>query len=81
MLRDAGTDVRLTKIPSHPPSLRIIFATSIFEMSEDSPLPIPLRLRGVRKNEASRAEVAAKVDITAKAESAAEAAQALGQQQ
>ena len=81
MLRDAGTDVRLTKIPAHPPSLRIIYPISIFDMPEDSPLPIPLRLRGVQRNEAWLAEGAAKADIVAKAESAAEAAQAMGQRQ
>ena len=77
-LRDAGTDVRLTKIPAHPPSLRIIYPISIFDMPEDSPFPIPLRLRGVQGKEAW---LAAKAEIAAKAESAAEAAQAMDQRQ
>ena len=86
MLRDAGGDVRLTRISAQTPSMKITFASSIFEMFEEgSLLPIPIRRRRARKDKASlEAEVVAEAAIAAKADSAAEgaiaaeAAQAMG---
>ena len=63
MPRDEGTNVRITKIPAHPSWLRITYPISIFDMPEDSPLPVPLRLRGVQRKEVRLAEVAARAEI------------------